>query len=88
MSPSLDGFRRGRIRRVPLLWLGTLCLAMGCGLGQPEVLCEMRDPDSGAVVRLYKEAWYKVPAGYDEEEHIRRWKEEQRVRGFTEEIDH
>ena len=68
--------------------IGTLVLAMsgGCGVAKPKVICAMQNPATGQRVEMFKEIWYKVPAGYDEKRHIEQWKAEQRKKGFSVEV--
>ena len=43
----------------------------------------MKNPETGQILQMCKEIWYKVPADYDEKKHIEQWKGEQRGKGFT-----
>ena len=54
-----------------------------CSSPPPKVIGEMENPATGAVVRLYQEIWFKVPADYDEAQHLATWKQEQIAKGFT-----
>ena len=58
----------------------------GCTQPSPEVLCVMRNPQTGQTTTMYKEIPFKVPANYDEKKHIAQWKAEQVGKGFTDEV--
>lgn len=89
--------RVDRESAVPLL--GALVLAVAglvallagwsAGLGDPpppRVICELVNPATGEHVRLFREIWFKVPAGYDEHAHVATWRAEQEAKGFTVEV--
>jgi hypothetical protein len=63
-----------------------LVLPQGCGGAKPKPLCTMENPETRQRVEMFRELWYKVPAGYDEKTHVEQWKAEQRKKGFTVEI--
>jgi hypothetical protein len=63
-----------------------LVLPVGCGGAKPKPICTMENPETRQRVQMFREIWYKVPAGYDEKKHVEQWKAEQRKKGFTVEI--
>lgn len=69
-----------------LLTLVVLAAAPACTQPKPEVLCVMKNPQTGKTVTMYKEIPFKVPADYDEPKHIAQWKQAQALKGFTEEV--
>lgn len=63
-----------------------LVLSNGCAGAKPKPICIMENPETRERVEMFREIWYKVPAGYDEEKHVGQWKAEQRKKGYTVEI--
>lgn len=62
-------------------------LAVGCGSrGIPEPIKVLENPSTGERVRFFREVQYKVPANYDESQHIAEWRKEKQEAGFTKEI--
>lgn len=76
-----------KARLFGLLVGGTL-MAAGCASNKPPVICAMKNPQTGAEVKMYKELSFKVPANYDEKKHIESWKAEQAAKGYTVEVRH
>lgn len=68
------------------LALALLAMLPACTQPPPQVLCIMRNPQTGQTATMYKEIPFKVPANYDEKKHIAQWKKEQASKGFTEEV--
>jgi hypothetical protein len=73
-------------RRAALACALLLVVAGGCGRAKPKPICVMENPVTRQRVEMFREIWYKVPAGYNEKKHIEWWKAEQRKKGFTVEI--
>jgi hypothetical protein len=76
---------------LPRLTLLVLALAAisaipACTQPPPQVLCTLRNPQTGQTVTMYKEIPFKVPANYDEQKHIAQWKQDQAAKGFTVEV--
>jgi hypothetical protein len=66
-------------------WLVAVVLAVqlaACS-NRPQVICELMNPQTGEHVQMFKEIWFKVPANYDETQHIASWKAAQAAKGFT-----
>ena len=59
---------------------------LGCAPAKPQVICVMRNPNTGAQVERYQEIRSKVPADYDQQKHIAQWKTEQMKKGYTVDI--
>jgi hypothetical protein len=60
---------------------------IGCrDAGVPQPIVVLENPTTGERARFYREIPYKVPADYDEAEHIREWTNEKKQAGFTKEI--
>ncbi len=81
--------QRTRTRLTVLLLALSLSVAAfvpGCTQPSPQVLCVMRNPQTGQTATMYKEIPFKVPANYDEQKHIAQWKEVQVSKGFTDEV--
>jgi hypothetical protein len=68
---------------VPLVLVSAL--SGGCR-AKPQVICVMENPVTSQRVEMCKESRLKVPAAYDEQQHIEQWKAEQRKKGFTDEV--
>jgi hypothetical protein len=71
---------------VALVWTCVAAVVAGCAQPPPQVICAMRNPQTGQTVQMYKEIPFKVPANYDEKKHIAQWKQEQASKGFTVEV--
>jgi hypothetical protein len=65
------------------LGLIVLLMAQGCAPAVPKPIVVMANPTNGQRAAFYREIWYKVPRGYDEQKHIEQWKAEKRKEGYT-----
>ena len=61
-------------------------LVLGRTHAKPEVICTLENPTTGQRVEMFKESPFKVPANYDETQHIASWQADQAAKGFTREI--
>jgi hypothetical protein len=68
------------------LALAAISVLPACTQPPPQVLCTLRNPQTGQTVTMYKEIPFKVPANYDEQKHIAQWKQDQAAKGFTVEV--
>lgn len=66
--------------------ISAMSVLPACTQPPPQVLCTLRNPQTGQTVTMYKEIPFKVPANYDEQKHIAQWKQDQAAKGFTVEV--
>lgn len=69
-----------------LVVLSLAVLSLACAQSPPKPLVVLENPQTGARVSFYREIPFKVPADYDEDEHIAQWRAEQERAGFTVEV--
>lgn len=69
-----------------LVVLVLAALLVACAQSPPKPLVVLEHPETGARVSFYREIFFKVPADYDEAEHIAQWRVEQERAGFTVEV--
>jgi hypothetical protein len=66
--------------------LALALLVLACAPNPPRPLVVLENPATGERVSFFREIPYKVPADYDEDEHLAQWKAEQERAGFTVEV--
>lgn len=65
-------------------WLSTIVLLLAaCRPAPPMPLVILENPSTGQRVSFFREIPFKVPADYDESEHIAQWKAARALEGYT-----